>query len=306
MCAFIRVLAIISALLTAGLLPMTAAGQEALKFRYITSIYSDDQGVSLKHPEGIACNDDFLLVVADTGNSRLLRYIFKDNAVTRGALEIKALQLSYPTRAQINSRGEIYALDGKSRRIVHLTPEGRFKSYLDLRAPSSAAAPVPRSFYIANNDDIYVLDVFAGRVLELDSAGKFRRQIKLPQGNGFFSDVTVDLRGTVYLIDSINAKVFSMAKGAAVFAPLSKSLKEYVRFPTQLNTDDRGRIYILDRNGGKVTILGQDGSPIGWLSSMGWKEGRLNYPSQLCINRSGEIFIADTLNNRIQIFSRID
>ena len=306
MCAFIKVFAIISALLIAGLLPMTSAGQEALKFRHITSIYTDDQGVSFKQPEGIACNDEFLLVVADTGNSRLLRYIFKDHTVNRGALEIKALQLTYPTRAQINSKGDIFALDGKSRRIVHLTPDGKFIGYLDLRAPSLAAPPVPRSFYIAKNDDIYVLDVFARRVLVLDPAGKFRRQIKLPKDSGFFSDVTVDVRGTVYLLDSINARVFSAAKGTAAFSPLTQSLKEYVRFPTQLDTDDRGRIYIVDRNGGKVTILGQDGSPIGWLSSMGWKEGRLNYPSQLCINRRGEIFIADTLNNRIQIFSRID
>lgn len=306
MCAFIRVFTIISALLIAGLLPMTSVGQEALKFRYITSIYTDDQGVPLKQPEGIACNDEFLLVVADTGNRRLLRYIFKDNAVNRGALEIKPLQLTYPTKAQINSKGEIYALDGKSRKIVRLSPDGKFIGYLDLRAPSSAGPPVPRSFYIAKNDDFYVLDVFAGRVLVLDAAGKFRRQIKLPKNNGFFSDLTVDFRGTIYLIDSINARVFSGAKGATAFSPLTKSLKEYVRFPTQLDTDDRGRIYIVDRNGGKVTILGQDGSPIGWLSSMGWKEGRLNYPSQLCINRSGEIFIADTLNNRVQIFTIIE
>ncbi len=36
---------------------------------------------------------------------------------------------------------------------------------------------------------------------------------------------------------------------------------------------------------------------------MGWKEGLLYYPSQLCINEKGEIFIADRNNNRIQIFT---
>jgi len=304
--AFIRTIAIIAASLTAGLLPMTAAGQEALKFRYITSIYSDDQEASLKQPEGIACNDDGILVVADTGNSRLLRYRLKDNTVKREMLEFKVLQLAYPTRLQMNSRGEIFALDRKSRRIVHLNADGRFVRYLELSAPSAAGPPVPRSFYIAKNDEIYVLDVFNGRVLLLDATGKYRRQLKLPRDDGFFSDVTVDFRGTIYVIDSVNARVFSATKAAGAFSPLTESLREYMRFPTQLGTDDRGRIYIVDRNGGKVSIFGQDGSPIGWLSSMGWKEGRLNYPSQLCINSSGEIFIADTLNNRVQIFSRID
>ncbi|MEJ2247716.1 MAG: hypothetical protein P8Y80_16820 [Acidobacteriota bacterium] len=36
------------------------------------------------------------------------------------------------------------------------------------------------------------------------------------------------------------------------------------------------------------------------------KEGFLTYPSQLCINRRGEIFIADTNNNRLQVFALKD
>jgi hypothetical protein len=33
------------------------------------------------------------------------------------------------------------------------------------------------------------------------------------------------------------------------------------------------------------------------------KEGFLTYPSQLCINARGEIFIADTNDNRIPVFT---
>jgi hypothetical protein len=79
-----------------------------------------------------------------------------------------------------------------------------------------------------------------------------------------------------------------------------------MRFPTSITTDGRGIIYLTDRNGGKVVVLGQDGSYLGRLSGMGWKEGFLNYPSQVSINGKGEIFIADTLNNRVQIFTIIE
>jgi hypothetical protein len=44
---------------------------------------------------------------------------------------------------------------------------------------------------------------------------------------------------------------------------------------------------------------------LGGLSARGWKEGLLNYPSQLCVNDRGEIFVADTNNSRIQIFAEI-
>ena len=79
-----------------------------------------------------------------------------------------------------------------------------------------------------------------------------------------------------------------------------------MRFPAGITTDKRGRIYLVDRNGSKIIILGQDGSYLGRLSAMGWKEGLLNYPSQICLNDSGEIFVADTNNNRVQIFSIIE
>ena len=92
-------------------------------------------------------------------------------------------------------------------------------------------------------------------------------------------------------------------KEGQFFSPLTVSLKEYMRFPSNLSTDVRGRIYLIDRNGGSVIILGQNGSFLGRQSGMGWKEGRLNYPSQICINNKGEVFIADTNNNRVQIFS---
>jgi hypothetical protein len=73
-----------------------------------------------------------------------------------------------------------------------------------------------------------------------------------------------------------------------------------------MTTDNRGRIYLVDRNGGSIIILGQDGSLLGRQSGMGWKEGRLNYPAQMCISNKGEVFIADTMNHRIQIFAVVE
>ncbi len=307
--AFIKTFFIIPGLLMIGLLPVASFGGEALKFKHITSIYTeytDDQNLALKQPEGVACSDKPFIVVADTGNNRLLRYIFKNQTIGPVTKEIELPQLLYPIRVQINSNNEIFALDGKQRRIVRLTPEGTFKSFLNLRGASSPTPLVPRSFDIDRDDNMYVLDVRSERVLVFDPEGKYKKQIKFPTDYEFFSDVTVDFRGTVLLIDSINARLFSATRGSTTFSPLSKSLKQYVRFPTNMTTDKRGRIYLVDRNGSKVIILGQEGSLIGRMSGMGWKEARLNYPSQLCINNKEEIFIADTLNNRVQIFSRIE
>lgn len=278
----------------------------AIKFRYITSIYTDDKGIPLMQPEGLACNDKSILLVADTGNGRLLRYTYKDEAIKAAAVEIKADQLSYPVKMKVNSKGDIYVLDRKQRRIIRMAPAGAFKNYLEPTGLPSPSSYVSRSFAIDTNDNIYILDIFSERVLVLDSEGRYQKQISFPKEYGFFSDVEVDVRGSVLLIDSVNAMVYSAAANSAGFSPLTESLKEYMRFPASLTTDNRGRIYLVDRNGGSIIILGQDGSFLRRQSGLGWKEGRLNYPSQLCINNKGEVFIADTNNSRIQIFEMVE
>ncbi len=276
---------------------------ETVKLRHIVSIYSDDKEGGLKLPEGVGCSGDSF-IVADTGNSRLLRYSFQDETV-KGGSEIKSPEMSYPTVVQFNSKGEVFALDGKQRRILRLSADGAIQGFLSPEGVPPSEVPVPVSFKIDNKDNIYMLDIFSGRVLVLDSAGKYIRQIDFPENYGFFTDLAVNSQGTVFLLDSVNAMIFSAPKDSQSFAPLTKSLKEYTNFPVAMTIDARGIIYLSDQNSGDIVILGQDGSFQGRRLNFGWKEGLLRYPSQLCINEKGEIFIVDRNNSRIQIFGLV-
>jgi hypothetical protein len=296
----------IKIILTIGivLLPMKSFSAETVKFRYLQSVYFDERGGSIKQPEGVACSDKSILVVGDTGNDRLVRYTFQEKSLKSGS-EIKIPQLSNPIRIQINSTGEIFALDGKRRRVVRLTPEGAFKGYVDPEGLPSPSPFVPRSFKIDRNNNIYILDIFSSRVLVLNSEGKYQKQIPFPKDYGFFSDLSVDSKGTLLLIDCVKAMVFSAAKDSNSFSPLTKNLREYLNFPTSITTDNRGSIFVVDENGSGIVILGQDGSFQGRQLNMGWNEGLLYYPSQMCINDKGEAFIADRGNSRVQIFTLV-
>ena len=283
--------------------PLTSFSAETVKLNYLQSVYFDEKGGGLKQPEGVACNEKSLLVVGDTGNDRLVRYTFQDK-ILRGGIDIHMPQLSSPIRVQVNSKGEIFALDGKKRRIVRLTPEGVFKSYVDPVGAPSPSAFVPKSFRIDRSDNIYILDIFTARVLVLDPDGKYQRQIPFPKDYGFISDLSVDSKGTVLLIDCVKAMVFSATKESNSFSPLTKSLREYLSFPTSI-TESRGIIYIVDQDGGGIVILGADGAFMGRQLSRGWIEGLLYFPSQICVNEKGEVFIADRGNSRIQIFTLV-
>jgi hypothetical protein len=281
--------------------PLNSFSAETVKFKYLQSVYFDAKGGGLKQPEGVASGEKSVLVIGDTGNDRLVRYTFRDRSL-KGGSEIKIPQLSNPIRIRINSKGEIFALDGKKRRILRLSPEGTFKNYVDSEGIPSPSAFVSRSFEIDRSDHIYVLDVFAGRVLILNPEGKYQKQIPFPKEYGFFSDLSVDSKGNMLLIDCVKAMVFSAPKDSNSFSPLTKSFREYLDFPTSI-TDSRGTIYIVDENGGGVVILGADGTFVGRQLGKGWNEGLLYFPSQINVNERGEVFIADRGNSRVQIFT---
>jgi sugar lactone lactonase YvrE len=276
-----------------------AHAAEPLKLKQMAPIYVDGKGAGIRQPEGVGCQGN-ALVVADTGNGRLLRYTIAGDTWTPGG-EIVLPQLPSPIRVDMNSKGEIFALDGQSRKIARVAASGEFLGYF---APTGEVqgAIVPRSFRIDREDNLYLLDVLSARVLVMDPSGKIRREIPFPKEYGFFSDLAVNPGGSILLLDSVRKRVFKVAKSSPNAEPLTESLKEEAYFPVGIATDKQGTIFLVDQNGSGVVILGADGSFRGRRLSMGWKEGFLRYPAQMCVTENGTAFIADRGNNRVDGF----
>jgi sugar lactone lactonase YvrE len=283
-------------------LPALSHAAETARFVFVKAVYVDDKGKAIKYPEGVACDNKNLLIIADTLNNRLLKYSFKDGDILGGS-EIKIPEISFPMKVQVNSKGEIFVLNDKPIRILRLSPEGEFKGYV---APEDLPAPptfIPRSFKIGSDDSMYILDIFSARVIVLGPDGKFQRAVAFPQQYGFFSDLAIDAAGNIFLIDTLNSQLFIAGKDAAAFSPFSKTEKANLDFPTNLTIDSRGLIYVIDQNGAGIGVFGKDGSFLNRQVTFGWNEGLLRYPSQMCINEKGDAFIADRDNNRIEIFT---
>ncbi|MHB1011468.1 MAG: NHL repeat-containing protein [Desulfobacteria bacterium] len=296
-----RIIVSIAAML---LLAKMSIGAEVLKLRHFQSVYADDKGAGFRSPEGVGCDGKGHILVADSGNGRLVRFTLIDGKAMPDK-EIKAPELSFPVRVHTNSKGEIFALDGRQKRVVRFSPGGGFLGRVDAADSPPPSTVVPRSFDIGKDDSIYLLDVFGGRVLILTPEGKFAKKIDFPAGYEVISDLAVDGKGTVFLIDSVKAIVYVAAKDSGQFSPLTESMKERMKFPATIATDAHGNIYLADKNGGDIYIVGPDGSFKGEQLSMGWKEGQLRYPCQLCVNDKGEVFVADRDNNRVQMFSTV-
>jgi DNA-binding beta-propeller fold protein YncE len=297
----VRIIVSIAAML---LLAKGAIAAEVLKLRHFQSVYADAREAGFRSPEGVGCDGKGQILVADSGNGRLVRFTLIDGKAMPDT-EIKAPELSFPVRVQTNSKGGIFALDGRQKRVVRFSPAGEFLGRVDASDTPPPSTVIPRSFDIGKDDSIYLLDVFGARVLMLSPEGKYLKSIGFPAGYEVISDLAVDGKGTIFLIDSVKAMVYVAVKGSEKFSPLTESMKEVMRFPATITTDAIGNIFLADKNGGNIYIVGPDGSFKGEQLTMGWKEGQLRYPCQVCVNDIGEVFVADRDNNRIQIFSTV-
>ena len=277
---------------------------ETAKFRFAAAVYFDAKGTGLSVPEGVACGRNGDLVVGDTGNGRLVRFNYRDRTVS-GGTEIKIPELTSPATVHLNSKGEIYALDSAQRRIGHLSSSGEFKDVLKYDGAPSAGSIVPKAFALDAADDIYVLDVFGARVLLLNAKGEFQKAIALLPDTGFVSDITVDASGAVILIDSVKRRVYVAAKDATTFAPVGGNLAQFLAsMPTHV-TATRGTIFVVEDTDSTIVAFGRDGTFLSRQLTMGWNEGALNHPAQVCVNDKDEAFVADRDNSRVQVFQLI-
>jgi hypothetical protein len=136
----------------------------------------------------------------------------------------------------------------------------------------------------------------------LDRDGALLRTIAFAPHVGFVSDITINQAGTLFAIDSVARRVYKAAPGDDRLAPLTGSLAEDMAFPTAITADDRGYLYISDRSGAGIVVVGENGSFQGRHSGRGLKQGFLEYPSGL---DAGDdfLFVADRGNNRVQVFA---
>jgi streptogramin lyase len=162
-----------------------------------------------------------------------------------------------------------------------------------------------KSFALDGDGNLYLIRYGADRVQMLGPDGGLRKEFAVPEETALLLDLAVDRNGRVLAVDGVHGVVYAAGPSEAALAPITGSLKPYTRFPSRITTDERSRIYLSDRNGCRIAILGQDGSFLASASTRGFKEGLLQYPAQISI--SGDtLFVADTRNHRFQVFTIVE
>lgn len=291
-----RTVAVVVALLAAG-----AARAQSLALKPEVAVYQDAKEGALKAPEGVACRDDGAVLVADTGNGRLLRFTWKEGILS-APTEVKLAQVPAPADVQLAATGPGFlVLDRKEKRIGRVDEAGAFAGWLDPKGLTRGSV-LPAAFAAGPDGSVAVIDAASSTLLVLEADGTIRRKLPLPGDGAVFTAVAVGANGTVYAADAVAARIWSAPKDAQALKPFTEPLKSYMNFPGHLVTTARG-LLVVDQNGSGLVVIGQDGAYLGRQLSMGWSAGFVYYPAQVCVTAAGDVFVADRGNNRLQVFT---
>ncbi|CAF3522365.1 unnamed protein product [Adineta steineri] len=272
------------------------------------------------------------LYIADRYNNRIQKYLFGTTNITTvagdGTLGPSSYQLHYPSRVIFDSNGNLLVTDSANHRI-QLWPSGGISgttiagvtyspgnSSTQLNTPYGIVLnPISGTLYISDSMNHRVVSYASGAnsstlLLGGNGAGASNIQLNNPVGLHFDSFtnslIIANFGGNNIVQYVLGANNWTLLAGD--INGVSGMTSTTLNAPTQAVFDPMGNMYVADRNNHRVQFFykGQlNGTTIaGVTSTSGSSATTLNTPWSLKLDNQLNLYVTDTLNHRIQKFSR--
>jgi sugar lactone lactonase YvrE len=274
---------------------------------YQTSIYG------VQSPLGIAVTPDgSRIYVADTEGDRVVR-VFALSGAELMTLEPPAETGTehVPIWVALNPvTSDVYVSDRPTGQIYVYDQDG---VYAQTFAPTTAIPgwqPAGIAFDATGNILITDLSGPAPRIELFDPSGNLLRTFGEQDHLWFPNGVAVDKRGNVYVADSNNGRLLVYAPDGTLVSQVGRGVGiGKLGLPRGLSIDDEGRVQVGDPTAQGVhvfRVLGEGATELqylGFFGSQGIGDGQLSFPNGVASDTRGRVYITDTGNSRIQVWS---
>ena len=162
----------------------------------------------------------------------------------------------------------------------------------------------PYGVAVAKDGRVFVTDTVARRVFVFDPVAK---SVKFVGENGTGKvvkpiGVAVDDAGMVFVADATLKRVFGYGPDGRMAIAIGHDGE--LQNPSGLAIDrQRQVLYVADAKKHQVLCYSSaDGSFLRTIGKRGVEPGEFNFPTNLSVDREGRLYVADTLNFRVQVF----
>jgi ABC-type Fe3+ transport system permease subunit/DNA-binding beta-propeller fold protein YncE len=166
----------------------------------------------------------------------------------------------------------------------------------------------PRSLAVDRDDNLYVVDL-TGRIQKFSPQGQYLLSWQMPETDiGKPKGMIKDCDGNVIVVEPHYSRVNHFDAQGKLVAQWGKNGTNVskLQFPRAVAVNSRGEIYVSEYGlVERIQRFGHHGTNfIQAFGSPGTAPGQLNRAEGLGIDANDRVFVADSCNHRIQIFSR--
>src|SRR5271157_2356151 len=246
--------------------------------------------------------------------------------------------LNYPTGVALDSAGNLYIADADTQRIrkvsggtiTTVAGNGTYGFSGDGGPATSASLGGPRGVAVDSAGNLYMAELYNMRIRQVSGG-----TIKTFAGNGAFrysgdggpaasaslnypTGVALDSAGNLYIADSSNNRIRGVA-GGTITTIAGNGFENFsgdgglatsasLSLPEGVAADSAGNLYIADSgnqrirkvSGGTITTIAGNGMQ-GFSGDGGpATSASLTYPAGVAVDPAGNLYIADSYNNRIR------
>ncbi len=288
-------------------LPIVPPIPEAQLPGYATSVYGASS------PAGVAVTPaGDRIYVTETGGDYGIK-IFDGGGVQVGAMEFPADTGTghVPVYIAIDPlSSEVYVSDRPTGSIHIFDRDGKYQRQFNPGEEIPGWQPLGLAF--DPNGNLYVTDLGGAtqKVLVFDRTGTVVRTIGADAGLDFPNGVAVDDAGLVYVTDSNNGRLLIFGPDGSISGQIGRGAGAgNLGLPRGLAIDGQGRVFVVDTSGNGVLLyrtLGEDERRpeyVGFFGGHGLSDGQFAFPMGAAVDDRGRVYVADTANGRVQVWS---
>ena len=244
----------------------------------------------------------------------------------------------WPTAIALDQQGNVYVVDDWRNRINIFTKDGEAVGNWGTTGSADGELNSPSGIAFDAEDNMYVVDSGNNRIQKLTKEGQFLAKWgQEGSGDGEFNlpwGIDVDSSGNVYVADWRNDRIQKFTADGQFLMKFgtSGSAEGELDRPTGVAVDNDGIIYVSDWGNNRLQVFDTDGSFITMMHGEAtlskwanikldanpdmWKERAVAQgldrekpfwgPIAVEVDDEGQIFVADSSRNRVQVYRKHD